>query len=1131
MHGELFDRLLSIITLVKEGKLSLAALMLHETIEMAAREGVKGEQAAFGNLFAQVTFLCKKHSLDPVDIVAIQNARRETATANRQTDRDLMYHARAVAVFISKVFGCSMPEAVVKAVPPTYRPADRKHHIDYKYIRCVVKDFDDATITAHADFADGEREITIDYTDGHFSYLRQILRTDMQLNALDSELRTDGTIAPRLIIVEPDFLIDISRIAALFTDYGTSPLGYTVNRMKPAANTEPILLGGFAGSALDDIVHTPEGEPYSWADTLKRDFQEHALEYTACQFDAGKYKESARNQARNIERIVKYLFRKDSAKSDLFARERNVYDRDKAVLEPSFVCERLGLQGRVDLMTTDLRLLVEQKSGKNFNIERGRPGEHGSIQKEDHYVQLLLYYGVLHYNFDTAINLTDEHLLYSKYPLPGGLVNVNFYQGLFIDAINLRNRIVAGELFMAREGFDQIIDSIKPSALVKPTPLKQDFINTYILPQLNEVCAPLHSLSALERAYLCRMLTFVYREQMSAKIGAAVGQGTCDADVWNMPLAEKREAGNIYTELKLAKYEKSDSENGGYDLLTLELLPTDDEADFLPNFRRGDMVVLYAYEKGCEPDIRHALLYKGTLVEINVNDMTMHLNNGQRNPDVFSQLPRAKAGAEVRFAIEHSSSDASASAAIRSMHQFICAEQSFRDLLLAQRKPEADTNAQLTRQYHKNYDEVVLKAKQAKDYFLLVGPPGTGKTSMALHFLVEEALADGKSILLMAYTNRAVDEISEMLVEGGIDFMRIGNIYSAEERYRKYFIEECLAGITKLSDIKARLLSQRVFVGTTSSMQGKSYLLDIKRFDVAIIDEASQILEPNIVGLLAMLHTDGSKFILIGDHKQLPAVVQQDVTLSAVSDECLVDICLNDCRNSLFERLIRIERRKGREQFYGVLNHQGRMHPDIAHFSSVNFYEREGIMPVPCPHQLETTLSYAAEAEDQLDRQLKNHRMLFVDSSDGKRDATLSDKVNPREAEIVADILRRIYRFYGDAFDPQRTVGVIIPYRNQIAMIRKEIERLAIPQLKGVSIDTIERYQGSQRDVIIYSFTVSRRYQLDFLTNNTFNDDGTIVDRKLNVALTRARKQMIITGNAKLLSQNPTFKKLIDELS
>ena len=135
--------------------------------------------------------------------------------------------------------------------------------------------------------------------------------------------------------------------------------------------------------------------------------------------------------------------------------------------------------------------------------------------------------------------------------------------------------------------------------------------------------------------------------------------------------------------------------------------------------------------------------------------------------------------------------------------------------------------------------------------------------------------------------------------------------------------------------------------------------------------------------------------------------------------------------------------------------------------------------------------------------------------------------MNPVEASLVADLLRRIYRQYGSRFDAQKTVGVIVPYRNQIAMIRREIAQLDIPQLLYISIDTVERYQGSQRDVIIYSFTVRHPYQLDFLCANCFEEAGSVIDRKLNVAMTRARKQLLMTGDVRVLSQNPIFAELI----
>ena len=94
-------------------------------------------------------------------------------------------------------------------------------------------------------------------------------------------------------------------------------------------------------------------------------------------------------------------------------------------------------------------------------------------------------------------------------------------------------------------------------------------------------------------------------------------------------------------------------------------------------------------------------------------------------------------------------------------------------------------------------------------------------------------------------------------------------------------------------------------------------------------------------------------------------------------------------------------------------------------------------------------------------------------------------------------------------------------------MIRREIAKLNIPQLLDISIDTVERYQGSQRDVIIYSLGVQDAEQLAFLTSNSFEEGGHVIDRKLNVAMTRARKQLLMTGNMDILRQNAIFSELI----
>ena len=1121
MAHELFTRIADILTAPSEAQ----ARIMHETLVIACYEGLKETKHGFGNLSSQVEALCRLHHIAPKDVVAIHKMRRHSNSAAPILPDDIAYDCRALALFVSAVFQEAIPDTLVGKLPTHGRITENIQIANYRYIRCIVREWDEQTIQVAVINQDSSEELlTVDYMNTaeyvDFSYLRSLLREGMQLNLLDCTV-TRKKVVPRLIVVEPDYLVDISSIANCFESYGHHPLLFTVKRMGERPNNKHIVLGNFAGSALDDIINHPTD--YTIKDTFRSNFREKALDFATCpDFNAVEFKQAAEQQVANIQEIVNELFQS--------------FEREKAILEPSFVCERLGLQGRIDLMTTDLKLLVEQKSGKNIFIERQYKNPHGSLHVEKHYVQLLLYYGILQYNFQ--LNPKDAHieLMYSKYPLPNGLLEVEPLQKLIREAIKFRNQAVATEYWMAENGFHRLLPLMTPQVL-NVEKQNDAFYQRYLLPQLTEVLAPLHQLSELERAYFTRMMTFIIKEQLVSKVGAQEGVGNSNADLWNMPLAEKKDTGNIYTGLTITDKSCSSSFNG-YDTITLNV--PQQGIDFLPNFRRGDMVYLYAYKKNEEPDVRKSILFKGSLQEIHTSSIVVHLNDGQQNPNLI---------AGECFALEHAGSDIGGTSAIRSLYTFITSDVERRQLLLGQRAPRADKSLVLSRSYHPDYDDIILKAKQAQDYFLLIGPPGTGKTSQALQYLVREQLAEKSkvqstnpndqspkvngqsSILLLAYTNRAVDEICNMLSEHELDYIRIGNEYSCDPKYSDHLLQEVLDENTTLNSIKSTLAEAQIIVATTSTMNSRSALFNIKHFDLVIIDEASQILEPNIVGILTARQEEGraiDRFILVGDHKQLPAVVQQQGEADVEeTSSVLENIHLSSCSNSLFERLILTERAAGRTDFIGTLHKQGRMHPDIADFANRKFYAKEQLECVPLAHQLETELSYNEESEDALDNMLKAHRMIFIPSMPCKQ-LNISEKVNTDEARIIADLLRRLFRQMNKDFDPQKSVGVIVPYRNQIAMIRKEIERLEIPALEGISIDTVERYQGSQRDVILYSFTIQSRYQLDFLTANTFYEEGQPIDRKLNVAITRARKQLILTGNESTLRQNQLFAELID---
>jgi superfamily I DNA and/or RNA helicase len=126
---------------------------------------------------------------------------------------------------------------------------------------------------------------------------------------------------------------------------------------------------------------------------------------------------------------------------------------------------------------------------------------------------------------------------------------------------------------------------------------------------------------------------------------------------------------------------------------------------------------------------------------------------------------------------------------------------------------------------------------------------------------------------------------------------------------------------------------------------------------------------------------------------------------------------------------------------------------------------------------------------------------------------------------MVAHLLHRLHHFLGSRFNAE-TVGVIVPYRSQISAIRNALQQYP-SSLPPITIDTVERYQGSQRDVIIYSFTATHPDQLEFLTSGSFLDGTHTIDRRLNVVMTRARKQLLLVGDPTLLSQNPIYRQLI----
>lgn len=947
-----------------------------------------------------------------------------------------------------------------------------------------------------------------------FGNSRYNLVEGMQLNLIDVCTHPEsGAYTCGMIVAEPDFFLDISTIAECFRPYGAHPLNYFMGLLSPEANTRHILLGNIANLFLDELVNETPEKPASYLSSMQKAFRQNPFNIAAC-------------HDLKDEQIEKQFFsdcRKHFDQLSYIIREcfpRYQIDREKGMLEPSFICHALGLQGRLDFLTSDFSTFIELKSGK----AKEEPGASCISHQENHYVQMMLYFAVLRYNLEIDITRTRAFLLYSRYP---ALYNMTADWELVKKAIGLRNRIVTLMYHIQRKNSPaftlQLLHAISPARLNLRN-MGGPFWNDYLRKPIDTLSRQLSSLSQIEKEYLSVLFTFITKEQYISKAGDTGYQTVkSSSKTAEMSVAEKLEAGEIIVGLELLKNQITEEEQ------ILHLKRNVPEEQFIPNFREGDRIIIYRRDHP-EASARNQQIFKGTLLRLTAEEISIQLLIRQQNGHMLPE--------HSLYAIERDFADTGYSAMYKNLACFLNADPERRDLLLGGHRPRSAREQKTFGPEKSDLERITEKALAAEDYFLLIGPPGTGKTSQALRKILETLYIDQNSrILLAAYTNRAVDEICNTLIsiQPDFPFIRIGQEASCHPRFRPFLLKNKIAGCRRRNEVDAVISGCPVFVATLTTLSTRMELLRMKRFDVAIIDEASQILEPQLIGILCARHQSGQnaikKFILIGDHKQLPAIVQQKEKQAAVKSPRLNAIGMQRMTESLFERLYRYERNYSKDNdspFYDMLCRQGRMHPDIAEFPSRYFYENK-LNCISLPHQKEKALPYQPESGKFIDRITCTKRLAFFATG---HLSSVSYKTNREEAVLTARLTCSLYRNItqqGESFNAATHIGIITPYRHQIAMIRAELYKLHIQPLLDLTIDTVERFQGSQRDIIIYSCCINTPFQLEFISN-TIQDGDQIIDRKLNVVLTRARKQLFIIGNPKYLNQNPLYQALIHHI-
>lgn len=409
------------------------------------------------------------------------------------------------------------------------------------------------------------------------------------------------------------------------------------------------------------------------------------------------------------------------------------------------------------------------------------------------------------------------------------------------------------------------------------------------------------------------------------------------------------------------------------------------------------------------------------------------------------------------------------------------------------------------------------------------GPPGTGKTTTLVQ-VARTLLKSEKKILICAPSNNAVDLLAKKLDEIGISTLRVGNVtriadglthltiaekardHAEWQHIKKVKIEASeakrMAGKRKRSfgpkeraqrtamynearelrkwakDLEEKLLTRiinesQAICTTLIGCSHKS--IDHLRFKTLIIDEASQALEPECWN--AMLHAE--RVILTGDHLQLAPTVKSKEAIQLGLAETLL-ARLSDCLSHTY-----------------LLQMQYRMHDDILSFSNERFYE----------NKLSSSPAVAT-------RGLDDAPLEFIDTSGCGFDEVQNRKTLSRFNEGEYFILREHFIQHTQLYEGI-SIGIISPYAEQIRYLRARVEEEDIFREKDIKVNTIDGFQGQERDVIYISLVRS----------NPDGEIGFLADeRRINVAMTRAKQKLIIIGDMSTLSQSALFNDLAEHV-
>lgn len=1020
-----------------------------------------------------------------------------------KTPEDIQKMIQVLTLAVAHFFHESLPDWL-KDIYPTIEEVDQAWSNEpeleqLEFLRIVVKHYDSNQNQFVGMSMEEGRMVRVDcssaeiqgYYPAQVKFILQQLQAPYFLQLIKVQHTEEDLLIPQAYVIEPDYLFDVTAVAECFKPEMNSHYFHLLRKLTPFKSNVNLVIGNTANFFLDELM---EDDQISYQELMQKVFQIYPLTFCSLKpEEATKFFTDTLNHYRHLKHIVKEIF----PKNGIIPKESQ--------LEPTFYSANYGLQGRLDVFHTNLSeaSIVELKSGRPYRTNKYQINI-------NHYTQTLLYDLLIRSAFDGKLD-PKNYVLYSKEDDK----NLRFapaIPSIQYEALQMRNLLFGLERLLA-DSLAQDIFQSNTAKLIRKLDIKHfpAIKGGYVLEDIRTFREHFLNSTPIEQKYFIAFCGFIARENMRAKMGIASSEkNRGQARLWTLGELEKNQAFMLLNKLELEQVDNSGKN-------TILHFKKSAGTNPLANFRIGDIIVLYP--NGQRPTGQQ--LFKASLLAIDQNSVQVRLRNKQHNTATFSS--------NAFWNAEHDHIDSGFNQMYGSIAELIAAPSNKKALILGTRPPEEKPTYNQTFDYPltAQQQELLNQMLSKQEFFLLWGPPGTGKTSRMLRYFVQWILEHtSENILLLSYTNRAVDEICAAVYEIGPNakqqLMRIGSTTSASTEFTTAFLNEKIKGLNDRKQVKALLLKQRVVVSTVSSLLNNQEILDLMDFDRVLIDEASQIPEPMLVGLMVKLKHP----ILIGDHKQLPAVVVQNEKYSAVDDEDLASVGLKNMRNSFFERMYKLAVQNQWSHVLGQLSFQGRMHQQIMQFPAKHFYDGHlnilSIEADPSQSQQAPLQWTTKNNSEDLEQQLRTKRLLFLPTAINELEPWA--KLNQDEAEQTADVINcliSMYQEHGMEMNPDR-IGVITPFRAQIAQIRQCLYDRALP-VDLITIDTVERYQGGARDVIILSTCANNLEQIESICS--LSDEG--IDRKLNVAITRARDQFILIGNEELLSTTSGYQNLI----